>query len=191
MKRKRETTVRPSKRQRIETRELVNHLRDEEEDMNANTLFNDSKLATDLAHEDAKLSIKRKFNTLDLDSVEEPKRLALEQRLEYEQGLYTDRMYNLTQELAIKKRKLNIKRQERTISQNIDEKIEEYCDLVEKGISETTWHEIGKFRFLTKRFQILRPTFTPGQQERYEQNLCKLSDKGWFRIHKNIHKNIE
>jgi len=179
MKRKRSQVQRPTKKQRLDTQELVNCLQDEEEDLVTEATFNDSKVAVDFAYEDAKLAIEREFKTLDPTKVS--KMLAFEQKMEYEEGLHADRMRKINEEFTEKKAALLQKRTEREKTQTLDEKIEDCTDLALKTCSEATWQEIGKFRCVTKRLDSCQDEFSDVQRERYVQVLEEMSKKGWKR----------
>jgi len=179
MKRKRSQVQRPTKKQRLDTQELVNCLQDKEEDLVTEATFNDSKVAVDFAYEDAKLAIKREFKTLDPTKVVSSKMLAFEQKMEYEEGLYADRMRKINEEFTEKKAALLEKRTEREKTQTLDEKIEECTDLALKTCSEATWQEIGKFRCVTKRLDSCQDDFSEVQRERYVHVLEEMSKKGW------------
>lgn len=179
MKRKRSEVHRPTKKQRLDTQELVNSLRDEEEDLVTEATFNDSKVAVEFAYEDAKLAIKREFKTLDPTQVVSAKKLAFEQKMEYEEGLHADRMRKINEEFAEKKAKLDQKRTEREKVQSLDQKIEECADLVLKKCSEASWQEIGKFRCITTRLDSSQDEFSDVQRERYVQVLEEMSKNGW------------
>lgn len=179
MKRKRSELQLLTKKQRLDTQDLVNRLQDEEEDLVTEATFNDSKVAVEFAYEDAKLAIKREFKTLDPTKVVSTKKLAFEQKMEYEEGLHTDRMRKINEEFTEKKAALLKKRSEREKTQTLDEKIEECADLSLKTCSEATWQEIGKFRCVTKRLDSLQDEFSEVQRERYVQVLEEMSKKGW------------
>jgi hypothetical protein len=181
MKRKRQGVSSPTKRQRLDTQELVNRLQDEEEDLVNEATFNDSKFAAKFAHEDAKLAMKREYKTLDPSRVVQSKKLAFEQKLEYEKGLHADRLRKINEEFAEKKALHLKKRIERDNKQSLDQKIEECADLALKNCSEATWQEIGKFRCITRRLDAVTDGFSEDQRERYKQVLEDMSRKGWCR----------
>jgi hypothetical protein len=179
MKRKRSEVQRPTKKQRCDTRDLINHLQDEEEDLATESTFNDSKVAADFAYKDAQLAIKREFKTLDPTKVVSAKKLAFEQKMEYEEGLHVDRIRKINDEFTEKKAVILKERAEREKTQTFDEKIEECADLALKKCSEATWQEIGKFRCVTKRLDSCRNEFSDEQRERYVHVLEEMSKKGW------------
>lgn len=179
MKRKRSEVQRPTKKQRLDTQELVNRLQDEEEDLITESTFSDSKVAVEFAYEDAKLAIKREFKTLDPTKVVYTKKLSFEQKMEYEEGLHADRMRKINDEFAEKKAAILKKRTERENTQTLNEKIDECADLALKPCSEATWQELGKFRCVTTRLDSLHDKFSEVQRERYVQVLEEMSKNGW------------
>lgn len=177
MKRKGSSPKRPTKKQRVDTQDLINRLQDEEDDLVTEATFNDSKIAVEFAHEDARLAIKREFKTLNISKVATAKKLAFEQKIEYEKGLHTDRMRQINEEFTKKKAELDKRRCEREATQNVDEKIEECCDIAAQECSDATWQEIGKFKCVTKRLETQE--MSSEQRARYKQVLEELSTKGW------------
>jgi len=179
MKRKRPEVARPTKRQRLDTQELVNRLQDEEEDLVNETTFNDSKVAAEFAYEDGMQDIKHKFKTLDPEKIPDAQKLAFEQKMEYEKGLHADRMRKINEEFTQTKAEILKKRNEREQTQSVDQKIEECADLGLKSCSEATWQEIGKFRCITRRLDAAKDEFSDEQRERYTQVLEEMCKKGW------------
>ena len=169
MKRKR-----PTKQQRLETRDLINQLQDDDEDTEDQRNTSDAIKAVELDNEQAKKKIKRECKTLD------PKRrIMLEQRLEFQDTLYSDRVARIKQEAKDHLEAMLKKRQERSEKQDIDEKIEEYTDVSQYEWKDAPWKTIGKFKCVSKRLSNIESKMTSLQKERYGKVLAEMARNGW------------
>ena len=174
-KRKRSSSTRPSKKQRLDTVALINQLQDEDEDRAIQLEESDATKAVDFAYQEARHEIKREFRTLKPEHVLPERRLQLEQRLEYEDSKRTDRISEIKANLGEKTLTLERKRVVRQERQELDEKIEECLDM--PTFTEATWQTIGKFRCTTKR--LAEREMSEEQQARFNNVLKEMAEKGW------------
>lgn len=177
MKRKRDPVPRPTKKQRLDTLALVNRLQDEDEDERERRRVQDAKKAVDVAYDEGRKKIRREFRTLRPERVLPERRLQLEQKLEFQETLKTDRMSDIDAETNARRKTLEEKRTSRSREQALDEKIEECMDIAEQEFSAASWQTIGKFRCASSRLAATEMTKT--QKNRYEEVLKELAQKGW------------
>ena len=174
-KRKRSSSDKPTKKQRIDTVTLINQLQDDDEDRTIELEESDATKAVDLAYKEDRLQIKREFRTLNPERVLPKRRLQLEQRLEYEDTKRIDRLTEIQANTVNKTDKLTQKRAVRQERQELDEKIEECLDMPE--FSDASWQLIGKFRCTTRR--LAEHEMSDEQKDRFNDVLKELAEKGW------------
>lgn len=177
MKRKHETTPRPTKKQRTETQALINKLQDEDEDVTESITSGDAIKAVEMANEEVKNQIKREFKTLDPKSVAPERRILLEQKLEYAETLLTDRLREINNEADKRLHVLQERRSKRNNTQDVDEQIEECLDIGSQKCSECSWKIIGKMKCITTRLKATE--MSEEQQVHYKTVLKEIIAKGW------------
>mgnify|MGYP001239698017 CR=1 FL=1 len=176
-KRKRDPVPRPTKKQRLDTLALVNRLQDEDEDERERRRVEDAKKAVDVAYREGRKKIRREFRTLRPERVLPERRLQLEQKLEFQESLKTDRLADIDAETNARLKTLEEKRASRSREQALDEKIEECMDIAGQDFSSASWQTIGKFRCASSR--LAESEMTKTQKNRYEEVLKELAEKGW------------
>lgn len=177
MKRKASCAARPTKKQRVETRKLINKLQDDEEDENERRRVDDAKKAVEMAYEEGIKKIRKEFRTLRPENVLPERRLQLEQKLEYEETLKTDRMSEIDSESRARVKSITNSRLKRVKAQEVDEKIEECGDIATQEFSSASWQMIGKLKCCVAR--IADVDMSENQRTRYDEVLHELKQKGW------------
>lgn len=177
MKRKRSMASRPTKKQRLQTLALVNQLQDAEEDERERLRVLDAKKAVELAYEDGLGGIRREFRSLRPEHVLPERRLTLEQKLEFEDTLKTDRLAEIEAAATARAAARAETRAHRTSAQELDEQIEECLDMASQEFSSASWQMIGKFRCAATR--LANSELSADQQSRYAAVLVEMAEKGW------------
>jgi len=180
MKRRAEPHARPSKKQRLDTTGLVNKLHDDDEDERERQRVDDAKQAVEVAYREGRRKIRKEFRTLRPDRVLPRRRLQLEQKLEFQETLKTDRLADINAESVARTKVLADKRARRAEMQAVDEKIEECGDIAAQEFSSASWQTIGKFRCCVAR--MAENDLSSTQRTRYAEVLKELRAKGW-RVH--------
>lgn len=179
MKRKRSSSCRPTKKQRLETTALVNKLQYDDEDENELRRVEDAKKAVELAYQEGLKKIRKEFRTLKPERVLPERRLQLEQKIEYQNTLKTDRLADIDAESKVRVKTIQEKRAARSLEQELDEKIEECMDIAQasQDFSSVSWQMIGQFRCISSSLE--KSEMTDRQRNRYELVLEELAEKGW------------
>ena len=179
MKRSRSEPQRPAKKQRLETRELINKLQDDDEDTEETRRTSDAKKAIDIDYNESRKKIRREFKTLNPNRVLPERRVILEQKLEFQEGLKRDRLAEIEEESKKRKQEISKRREKRSEKQEIDEKIEDYGDIAQHHCDEVTWKSIGKFKCVSKRLENIQEQMSDDQRKRYNEVLKELIKNGW------------
>lgn len=178
MKRKHSVVIsRPTKKQRVDSIELANRLQDEEEDERERLRVLDAQKAVELAYEDERKSIRREFRTLNPERVLPERRLALEQKLEFQDTLRADRLAEIEADTAARASACAQARENRSRTQEIDEKIEECLDIASEAFTNASWQSIGKFRCVSAF--LARSDLSTDQKTQYDKVLKKMAENGW------------
>lgn len=158
-----------AKRARLTHDELSNQICDDDEEFAASLEQNDSHHVFNLQHDESCKRIKRKYDRLSGAS----QQLRMEQELEFESGLRTDRMNACDEEFNVRKKRRIVKRRVRDKTQQTDKHIEECSRLSNK--EEATWSEIGKFRYLCHLLQSA--DMSENQRQQYVVVLARFQER--------------
>jgi hypothetical protein len=109
----------------------------------------------------------------------------LEQKVEYQETLRTDRLKSLENRIAAFETGVAEASEQRQKSNRVDSKMQEIWKIVEQGFDTTDWQSIRKARYIRYTLEPMFSIMTAKQKEMYESLLKELTKQG-FRVAKYI-----
>ena len=113
------------------------------------------------------------------------RRHILEQKLEYQETLRTDRLSTLSNEISTFEIRVAATSEQRQKSLFVDSTIQEFVNIAEQAFDTIDWQNIRKARYIRYKLEPMFSIMTAKQKEMYESLLKELTKQG-FRVAKYI-----
>jgi len=161
-----------------ETQALIDSLQDQDEIESIQRRYENERATIETIHASSLENIRTEFKTLDPETLPERDQLRLKQKIEFETGLYKDRLQALEAEKAKNDENQVLKVTKRQKRRHIDHKLQECESIASKTIQETEWQLIGKNRHLQHILTRVKDKMSTEQQEKYETLMEDLKKNG-------------
>lgn len=162
-----------------ETQALIESLQDQDELETIQTRYENERATIATIHASSIENLRNEFKTLDPEELQPRDQLRLKQKLEFETGLYKDRLKALEAEKAQKEEKQLSEVSKRRKRHHIDHKLHECESIASTPIQETEWQLIGKNRHLQHILKDVKDKMSTEQQEKYETLMKDLKKNGY------------
>jgi len=168
----------PKRERDTETQALIDSLQDQDELESIQMHYENERATIETIHASSLENIRLEFKTLDPETLPERDQLRLTQKIEFETGLYKDRLQALEANKVKSGANQVLKVSKRRKKRRIDQKLQECESIASKKIQETEWQLIGKNRYLQHILKDVKDNMSTEQQEKYEALMEDLKKNG-------------
>ena len=158
---------------------LIETLQDEDEMTAMCRKHADEHSAIEASHVAALETLRDEFNTLDPETLDGRPSLRLQQKLEYENGLKSDRVSALNVRIESEKEKRVASVKHRTKRRHIDRTLNDCKKIASTKQDDSHYKTLGKNRHLQHVLDKVKDTMTVEQQEQYSIVMQDLKKNGW------------
>ena len=123
--------------------------------------------------------IRKEFKTLDPECLEGRAKLRLKQKLEFQNGLHTDRLRVMDSERALKTEEHHQVFKKRRKIRHIDDTIRECRDIAETPAKDSSFKMLGKNRHVQHLLKGVQKEMSQKQCDKYTALMTDLKKNGW------------
>jgi hypothetical protein len=143
------------------------------------TRFKHEKAAIEHDNSLAIEDIRKEFKTLDPESLEGRAKLRLKQKLEFQNGLHTDRLRVMETERSAETNKHHQVFKKRKKSRHIDDVIRKCSDIAETPAKDSCYKMLGKSRHVQHLLKKVSDQMNQEQRDKYDVLMEDLKKNGW------------
>jgi|TARA_B110000858_G_scaffold156577_1_gene179047 hypothetical protein len=158
----------------LDSEHLVEDLHDEDKSASTDAEFQNERAAIVFAFEEASQSLQTQ-----LAQAPKERHQILEQRLEYEQTLFDDRIAAIDAKIAVHKAEtvatVSRKKRRRIVAKDLDDCV----DIASNGIRQCSWQSIRKVMHIKYKIEPVKSEMSDELLDKYKQVLIELKEKGF------------
>ena len=169
----------PKRERDYDSERLIDEIRSRDE-IEAITMHSaDEKATIEALHKERLDEIKNEFKTLDPDTLSERDSLRLQQKLDFEEGLFQDKLRSNSEQMQSKIDSVAENLSNRKRLRLIDTQLESARKIADEKMPDASWHMIGKNRHIQHMLSNLTKGMSSEQKQVYEKLMEDLKKNGW------------
>lgn len=169
----------PKRSHANDSQSLIDKLRANDELESIVMHSSNEKATIETLHKERLAEIESEFKTLDPETLPARDSLRLQQKLDYEEGLYKDQLQANKHRLESSTAAVRVKQTKRKKLHHIDTQLDSACKIASEYSTAASWHLIGKNRHLQHVLEGLTKGMSSEQKERYKELMEDLKKNGW------------
>lgn len=163
----------------LDSQSLIDELRDKDELESLAMHSSNEKATIEALHNERLAILKSEFGTLEPGTLSDRDSLRLQQKLDYEEGLYKDQDQAELDRLESSSAVVVAKQAKRRKLHHIDTQLHAARDIASDVVKNASWHMIGKNRHLQCQLSDLTKGMSSEQKEAYKELMADLKKNGW------------
>jgi hypothetical protein len=162
-----------------DSQSLIDELRANDELESIVMHSSNEKATIETLHKERLAEIESEFKTLDPETLSARDSLRLQQKLDYEEGLYKDQLQASMDLVESKTATVMVKHTKRKKLHHIDTQLNSAQKIASQVLLNASWHAIGKNRHLQHVLADLTKSMSSEQKETYKELMEDLKKNGW------------
>lgn len=158
---------------------LIDEMRAQDE-IEAIAMHSSNERATiEALHKERLSVIEDEFKTLDPETLSGRDSLRLQQKLDFEEGLYQDKLKKNNEEMECDIAHVSVNKAKRKKMRFIDAQLKSARKIADEKMPDASWHLIGKNRHVQCQLSDLTTGMSSEQKKVYKELMVDLKKNGW------------
>jgi hypothetical protein len=156
------------------SKHITEEMDDEERVASQRAEFDSEQVVIAMTYEEFKQQLQQQLKQAKPEQTE-----VLEQKLEYEEGLHSDRLAQLEARIKTFEAEIATTAVRRKKRRTVDSALVDCLDIADQGLKGSTWQSIQKVRHIQYKIEPVKVDMTSEQQAKYRTVLQELKDRGF------------